>query len=183
MLTLQYMEQEKLIASLLNKDNESFTLLYDNYSKSLYGVIFNLVKNKEEAEDILQEVFVKIWSNIDTYSESKGRLYTWMLNITRNTTIDKLRSKGFNNSQKNLSIDNFVYMFEDNSSKLVDKLDVIGIRKFIEKLKPKCIQLIELLFFQEFTQQEASDELEIPLGTVKTQSRNCINELRSMVNE
>lgn len=183
MLTLQYMEQEKLIASLLNKDNESFTLLYDNYSKSLYGVIFNLVKNKEEAEDILQEVFVKIWSNIDTYNESKGRLYTWMLNITRNTTIDKLRSKGFNNSQKNLSIDNFVYMFEDNSSKLVDKLDVIGIRKFIEKLKPKCIQLIELLFFQEFTQQEASDELEIPLGTVKTQSRNCINELRSMVNE
>lgn len=177
------MEQEKLIASLLNKDNESFTLLYDNYSKSLYGVIFNLVKNKEEAEDILQEVFVKIWSNIDTYNESKGRLYTWMLNITRNTTIDKLRSKGFNNSQKNLSIDNFVYMFEDNSSKLVDKLDVIGIRKFIEKLKPKCIQLIELLFFQEFTQQEASDELEIPLGTVKTQSRNCINELRSMVNE
>lgn len=177
------MEQEKLIASLLNKDNESFTLLYDNYSKSHYGVIFNLVKNKEEAEDILQEVFVKIWSNIDTYNESKGRLYTWMLNITRNTTIDKLRSKGFNNSQKNLSIDNFVYMFEDNSSKLVDKLDVIGIRKFIEKLKPKCIQLIELLFFQEFTQQEASDELEIPLGTVKTQSRNCINELRSMVNE
>lgn len=183
MLTLQYMEQEKLIASLLNKDNESFTLLYDNYSKSHYGVIFNLVKNKEEAEDILQEVFVKIWSNIDTYNESKGRLYTWILNITRNTTIDKLRSKGFNNSQKNLSIDNFVYMFEDNSSKLVDKLDVIGIRKFIEKLKPKCIQLIELLFFQEFTQQEASDELEIPLGTVKTQSRNCINELRSMVNE
>ncbi|MBD3724050.1 MAG: RNA polymerase sigma factor [Flavobacterium sp.] len=177
------MEQEKLIASLLNKDNESFTLLYDNYSKSLYGVIFNLVKNKEEAEDILQEVFVKIWSNIDTYNESKGRLYTWMLNITRNTTIDKLRSKGFNNSQKNLSIDNFVYMFEDHSSKLVNRLDVLGIKKFIEKLKPKCIQLIELLFFQEYTQQEVSDELEIPLGTVKTQSRNCINELRTMVNE
>lgn len=177
------MEQEKLIASLLNKDNESFTLLYDNYSKSLYGVIFNLVKNKEEAEDILQEVFVKIWSNIDTYNESKGRLYTWMLNITRNTTIDKLRSKGFNNSQKNLSIDNFVYMFEDHSSKLVNRLDVLAIKKFIEKLKPKCIQLIELLFFQEYTQQEVSDELEIPLGTVKTQSRNCINELRTMVNE
>ena len=54
---------------------------------------------------------------------------------------------------------------------------------FYEKLKQKCIKLIELLFFQEYTQQEVSDELEIPLGTVKTQSRNCINELRTMVNE
>ena len=183
MLTLQNMEQEQLVTALLKKDNESFTLLYDNYSKSLYGIIFNLVRNREEAEDILQEVFVKIWNNIDTYNESKGRLYTWMLNITRNTTIDKLRSKGYNNSQKNLSVDNFVYMLEDNSSKLINRIDVLGIKKFISKLKPRCIQLIELLFFQEYTQQEASDELEIPLGTVKTQSRNCINELRTMVNE
>jgi RNA polymerase sigma-70 factor (ECF subfamily) len=60
------MEQEKLIKELLKKDDKSFTLLYDNYSKSLYGVIFNLIKNREEAEDVLQEVFVKIWNNIES---------------------------------------------------------------------------------------------------------------------
>lgn len=176
------MEQELLVKELLKKDNQSFTLLYDNYSKSLYGVIYNLIKNREEAEDVLQEVFVKIWSNIDSYNESKGRLYTWMLNIARNTTIDKLRSKGYNNSQKNLSSDNFVYMLEDNS-KTINQIDAIGIRRFINKLKPKCIQIIELLFFQGYTQQETSEELEIPLGTVKTQNRNCMNELRTMINE
>lgn len=106
-----------------------------------------------------------------------------MLNITRNATIDKLRSKGFNNQKKNLSVDNFVHMMESQSLRIIDKLDVIGIKKFIQKLKPRCIELIELLFFQEYTQQEVSDELEIPLGTVKTQSRNCINELRNIVNE
>ncbi|MGV7107837.1 RNA polymerase sigma factor [Flavobacterium sp. U410] len=176
------MEQELLFAALSKKDNQSFTLLYDNYSKNLYGVIYNLIRNKEEAEDILQEVFIKIWNNLDTYNESKGRLYTWMLNITRNTTIDKLRSKNFNNSLRNSSIDNFVYMLEDNS-KTINKIDAIGIKKFIDKLKPKCIQLIELLFFRAYTQQEASEELEIPLGTVKTQNRNCMNELRMMINE
>ena len=62
------MEQEKLIKELLKKDDKSFTLLYDNYSKSLYGVIFNLIKNREEAEDVLQEVFVKIWNNIESYN-------------------------------------------------------------------------------------------------------------------
>jgi RNA polymerase sigma-70 factor (ECF subfamily) len=176
------MEQEKLIKELLKKDDKSFTLLYDNYSKSLYGVIFNLIKNREEAEDVLQEVFVKIWNNIESYNESKGRLYTWMLNIARNSTIDKLRSKGYNNSQKNLQADNFVYMMED-SSKTVNKIDAIGIKEFVKKLKPKCIQIIELLFFKGYTQQEASEELQIPLGTVKTQNRNCMNDLRLMINE
>ncbi|CAM4079552.1 MULTISPECIES: RNA polymerase sigma factor [Flavobacterium] len=176
------MEQELLVKELLKKDNQSFTLLYDNYSKSLYGVIYNLIKNKEEAEDVLQEVFVKIWNNIDSYNEKKGRLYTWMLNIARNTSIDKLRSKGYNNSQKNLSAENFVYILEDNS-KALNRIDAIGIKEFIKKLKPKCIQIIELLFFQGYTQQEASDELEMPLGTVKTNNRNCMNELRTIINE
>jgi RNA polymerase sigma-70 factor (ECF subfamily) len=148
----------------------------------LYGIIFNLIKDKEEAEDVLQEVFVKIWKNIDTYNTSKGRLYTWMLNIARNASIDKLRSKNFNNNQKNLSTDNFVHILDDNS-KTINKIDAIGIKEFIKKLKPKCIQLIDLLFFKGYTQQEASDELEIPLGTVKTQNRNCMNELRLMINE
>ena len=172
------MTQEELIPLLLKKDDRSFTLLYDNYSKSLYGVIFTLIKDREEAEDVLQEVFIKIWKNIDSYNDSKGRLYTWMLNIARNTSIDKLRSKGFNNNLKNLSADNFIHILDDNS-KTINQIDAIGIKEFIKKLKPKCIQIIELLFFQGYTQQEASDELEIPLGTVKTQNRNCINDLRN----
>ena len=176
------MTQEELLPLLLKKDDRSFTLLYDNYSKSLYGIIFNLIKDKEEAEDVLQEVFVKIWKNIDTYNTSKGRLYTWMLNIARNTSIDKLRSKGFNNNQKNLSSDNFVHILDDNS-KTINQIDAIGIKEFIKKLKPKCIQIIDLLFFKGYTQQETSDELEIPLGTVKTQNRNCMNELRLLINE
>lgn len=180
--TFTDMEQETLLKELLKKEDKSFTILYDNYSKSLFGVIYNLVRNTEEAEDVLQEVFVKIWKNIDSYDESKGRLYTWMLNIARNTSIDKLRSKNYNNSQKNLSTDNFVHILDDNS-KTTNKIDAIGIKEFIMKLKPKCIQIIDLLFFKGYTQQEASEELEIPLGTVKTNNRNCMNELRKIIHD
>ena len=172
------MTQEELIPLLLKKEERAFTIMYDMYSKSLFSVISNLLKETEDAEDVLQEVFVKIWKNIESYNDSKGRLYTWMLNIARNTAIDKLRSKGYNNSQKNLSADNFVHLLDD-SNKLINRIDTIGINEFVKKLKPKCIQLIQLLFFQGYTQQEASDELEIPLGTVKTQNRNCINDLRT----
>ncbi|MGL2966149.1 RNA polymerase sigma factor [Flavobacterium sp. XGLA_31] len=172
------MTQEELLPLLLQKEERAFNQLYDMYSKSLFAIITNLIKDREEAEDVLQEVFVKIWKNIDTYNQSKGRLYTWMLNIARNTAIDKLRSKGFNNSQKNLSSDNFVHLLDD-SNKLTHLIDSIGIREFVKKLKPKCIQLIDLLFFKGFTQQEASEELAIPLGTVKTQNRMCMNDLRN----
>ncbi len=175
------MTQEELLPLLLRKEERAFNQLYDMYSKSLFSIITNLIKDREEAEDVLQEVFVKIWKNIDTYNQSKGRLYTWMLNITRNTAIDKLRSKGFNNSQKNLSSDNFVHLLDD-SNKLTHMIDSIGIREFVKKLKPKCIQLIDLLFFKGFTQQEASEELAIPLGTVKTQNRMCMNDLRNYLN-
>lgn len=174
------MTQEELLPMLLRKEERAFTQLYDMYSKSLFAVITNLVSDREEAEDVLQEVFVKIWKNIETYNQSKGRLYTWMLNIARNTAIDKLRSKGFNNSQKNLSSDNFVHLLDD-SNRLTNMIDSIGLREFVKKLKPKCIQIIDLLFFKGFTQQEAAEELEIPLGTVKTQNRMCINDLRNFL--
>jgi RNA polymerase sigma-70 factor (ECF subfamily) len=85
---------------ILAKDQRAFTYVYDMYSKSLFAVISNLVSDREEAEDVLQETFVKIWKNIDSYNESKGRFYTWIVNIARNSSIDKLRSKGFNNRQK-----------------------------------------------------------------------------------
>ncbi|MES2811637.1 MAG: sigma-70 family RNA polymerase sigma factor [Bacteroidota bacterium] len=174
------MSQEEVLLLVKKKDAHAYTILYNMYSKSLFAVIFNLVKDREESEDILQEVFVKIWKNIDSYSESKGRFYTWALNIARNTSIDKMRSKNFNNSKKNLSTDNFVHLLDD-SNKLVNRIDTIGIKEFIQKLKPKCIALIDLLFFKGYTQQEASEELEIPLGTVKTNNRNCINDLRNFL--
>ncbi|OJX54207.1 MAG: RNA polymerase subunit sigma-70 [Flavobacterium sp. 38-13] len=174
------MSQEELLQQIYKKDERAFTLLYDMYSKSLFSVIYNLIRDHEEAEDILQETFVKIWKNIESYDESKGRFYTWILNISRNASIDRLRSKGFNNRQKNLSSDNFVHLL-DESNKMNHKIDTIGIREFVKKLKPKCIQILDLLFFKGYTQQEASEELQIPLGTIKTQNRNCINDLRNFL--
>ncbi len=172
------MTQDDLLQLISKKDPKAFTFMYDMYSRSLFSVITNLVKQHEEAEDILQDVFVKAWKGIDSYDDSKGRFYTWMLNIARNAAIDRLRSKGYNNNKKNLPDDNFVHLL-DKSNTLTDRIDSIGIREFVKKLKPKCIQLIELLFYKGYTQQEASEELEIPLGTVKTQNRNCIKDLRN----
>lgn len=174
------MTQEKLVSLIQEKDPKAFDYLYDMYAQNLFGVINAILNDKEESEDVLQEVFVKIWNNLDAYDATKGRFFTWLLNIARNTAIDKYRSKGFNNSKKNLSTTNFVDIIKDGYS-LSSTTDAIGIKKFIKKLKPMCTQIIDLLFYKGYTQKEASEELEIPLGTLKTRNRACINELRNML--
>ena len=138
------MTQEQLLQMIDAKEERAYTHMYNMYSKSLFAVISNMIKDKEEAEDVLQETFVKIWKNIGSYNEGKGRFYTWILNVARNTAIDKLRSKGFNNNKKNLPSDNFVHLLEDGS-RMTYRMDAIGLRDFVKKLKPKCIEIINLL--------------------------------------
>ena len=174
------MTQEKLVSLIQEKDPKAFDYLYDMYAQNLFGIINAILNDKEESEDVLQEVFVKIWNNLDSYNPSKGRFFTWLLNIARNTAIDKYRSKSFNNSKKNLSTTNFVDIIKGGYS-LGSTTDAIGITKFINKLKPMCIKVIDLLFYKGYTHKEASEELEIPLGTLKTRNRACINELRNML--
>lgn len=103
-----YTEQE-LVQGLRNHDQTIFGYLYDHYSPALYGVVLKVLNDETTASDVLQEVFLKIWRGIDKYDTEKGRLFTWMLNIARNTAIDALRSKAHKLDQKIQELGNDVY--------------------------------------------------------------------------
>jgi RNA polymerase sigma factor (sigma-70 family) len=91
------LSEEELVGALKNQETVAIKALYDMYSGALLGVISRIVLQSEVAEDILQETFVKIWNSSGSYDPSKGRLFTWMMNIAQNLSIDKLRSKDFKN--------------------------------------------------------------------------------------
>lgn len=169
-------EEDDLIQLLVNREKRGIEILYDNYSSALYGVIIRIVRNDEVAEDVLQETFLKIWNNFSQYDSVKGRLFTWMVNICRNLSIDKVRSKEFVNQNKNQSIDNAVSISDQKTS--YDP-DLIGVRDIVKKLEPEYKQIIDLLFFEGYSQSEAAEKLNIPLGTVKTRSRAAIQRLRN----
>lgn len=176
--TKKYSEDE-LIAGLLNRDQKAFSYLYDNYAPALNGAIYKLVDEKELSEDILQEAFVKIWNNIASYDAAKGRLFTWMINITRNLTIDTLRSKGYKKQQQISGDENSVGNYADGTSS--EKFDSLGIRKQLINLKPEQRNIIDLAYFNGYTQEEIAKTLDIPLGTVKTRMRTAIIELRKLL--
>lgn len=174
------MDLDQLLVNFQKKDVKAFEKLYEMYSKSMHGVIYNIVKDQELAEEVLQDVFLKAWKNSESFSPKKGRFFTWLINIARNSAIDMTRSKQFKKKNKNSDATFFVDIIESDDN-LEGRMDSLGIKKFVSSLKEKCKKLIELLYFQGFTQKEASEELKIPLGTVKTNNRNCIIELRKIV--
>src|SRR5579863_1696753 len=172
-----YTEQE-LVTALKERDNQAFAFLYDHYAGALYSIIRQIITdNSELAGDVLQEVFINIWRKIESYDQTKGRLFTWMLNIARNASIDTLRSKSYQNAQKNQELPENVYKGA-SSQTTQQNIDNIGLKKVLEKLKPEHRVLVELAYFKGFTHEEIAEMMSIPLGTVKTRIRNALLQLR-----
>lgn len=176
-LNTTYSEQE-LVALLQQRNEKAFSYLYDNYSGALYGIVNAVVTDKEVANDVLQNVFINIWRKIESYDASKGRLFTWMLNIARNAAIDELRSKGYNNSIKNISLP------ENNEiagAVTGPAIDDVGLKKVLGQLKGELRVLVDMSYFRGFTHEEIARSLDIPLGTVKTRIRSALTQLRTMI--
>ncbi len=172
--------EESLVALVASGSQEGFRILYDNFSAVLYGVIERIVVDEEQAEDVLQEAFVKIWKNFAAYSPEKGRLFTWMMNISRNLAIDHIQNKQVKVSKNIQSLELFVGT--EKGSVRMEQLEFIGIETALNNLKPEQLRMIQLSYFQGYTQEEISEEEGIPLGTVKTRIRSALQILRNELN-
>lgn len=167
--------EEKIIQLIKRKDKTFVSLIYDHYANNLFGVIKTMLKDEALAQDALQESFIKIWKNADQYDPKKARLFTWLLRICRNTAIDKLRS-----SQKRTLRE--IQIDDSNVNELGTssfKPQLIDIKDILAGLDQKYQEVINALFFKGMTQVEASEELDIPLGTVKTRLKIALRELRT----
>ncbi len=173
--------EEELVALLKTRSEAGFSYLYDHYSPALYGLLLQMSGQPEAANDLLQEVFVKIWNYIERYDPALGRLYTWMIQITRNTALDYLKSKTYKNSLQNQALSATVSDSSAHSG--LPKTDYIGLNGVLEKLDADKKQLIDLAYFKGYTQDEISRRLDIPLGTVKTRLRAAFVILRKLLKD
>ena len=172
---------DQLLSLLMNRDEKGFNYLYRNYSGALYGVIIRIVRYEEEANEVLQDVFVKIWNSIKSFDDKKASLYTWMLNIARNSAIDRLKSKSFQNDLQNQSIPDFVSDGVGLSTEQNHEFNEVG--KMVNTLREDYRILINKAYFGGLTQEEIAEELQIPLGTVKTRTRAALLELKEILKE
>jgi RNA polymerase sigma-70 factor (ECF subfamily) len=167
-------EIEALVKRLKNADEPAFAEMYDRYSGALNGIITRIVRDEEAARDVLQDSFVKVWKNIQSYDSTKGSFFTWMLNIARNTSMDSLRKLKKEGKAEIQNWDTAVSVV----GAVQQNVNTIGLTKLVEKLPAEQKLIIEYIYFNGYTQQEVADKLQMPLGTVKTRTRLAMRELR-----
>ncbi len=140
--------------------------MYERYADSLYGILLNMLKSEAAAKDVLHQSFIKVWKNVKRYDPEKAKVFTWVLQIARNTAIDHLRAiktrKGY---EIQAASSNVAFSHEG---------------KHLAALEPKYRDVLNALFFRGMTQQETSKVLELPLGTVKTRLKIGLRELRKV---
>ncbi len=159
------------------RDESAFELLYDRYGQALLNLIRRTIRDHSDAENLLQETFVKIWRSIAQFDASRGRLFTWMVAIMRNTVLDFLRTKQAATFQRTQSLDDTLLRAELQLEP--PEVSYIGVSDTVQRLEPKLKEVIHLIYFLGYTQQEVAEELQLPLGTVKTRTRSALLRLRA----
>lgn len=172
---------EQIIRLLREDDQQAVSALVAKYGDALLGVLVKMVNQRETAEDLLQEVFVKAWKNKRSYNEKRGRLFTWLINIARNTAIDYLRIKKNQIHRQSANLDTTVYELDDRLGSEEMQVADVGLQKAVAQLDEKYRQIIDLLYLQGYSQREITKEFDIPLGTVKTRAIAAIRELRKLL--
>ena len=170
--------EKHIIKLLQSKDSKSIELIYDQWGAALYGLILRIVKNETLAQDVLQDVMVKIWKNSHQYRPEKSKLFTWIYQITRNSSIDAYRKFSKRSTENIQSAHQFVSSLESDSILRSNELKLK-----INALEPKYKEVIHALFFEGMTQMEMSKNTGIPLGTIKTRLRIAMRELRALYSE
>ncbi|GGC08590.1 hypothetical protein GCM10011325_39370 [Dyadobacter sediminis] len=167
--------EEELVAALKRNERTAFEFLYDHYSGALFNIISKTLRDEEKAADVLQESFLKIWKNIASYNPEKGRLFTWIMNIARNGAIDAARMEGRKPAMDD--IENRIVLNEPDvhEDSLASSSEMKAI---VNMLRPERKILIDMAYFQGYTHEEISEELRIPLGTVKSRIRTALQELK-----
>ncbi len=175
-------EIEQLITKVASHNRDAYQQLYEQSSAKLFGVCLRILNDRIEAEDALQEVFVKVWQKAASFEASKARGITWMAAIARNHSIDRLRAQ--RPYEENID-DN--YELEDDSPgpEAATETSIVNLKihECLSALDNKHSQAVQRTYLNGWTYQQAADELKVPLNTIKTWIRRSLVALRECMNK
>lgn len=171
---------EALIRAVATGDSRAFSTLYDRHAPMLFGLSLKILKDKTLAEDVLQDVFVSVWKKAAQFNAQRGNFGGWITILCRNRCIDAFRSRARLNKRFANWEDDFQNVAGvDRHSDVFDNIDrQKRLKVGLVKLPREQRIVIEMAYFEGYSQSEISDLLDLPLGTVKTRMRLGMNKLR-----
>ncbi len=175
---------ELLVNALEGRDTKALEALYDRYGDYVYSICLRMVRDVQLAEDLTQEVFLRVWRRPDLFDSTRGRFLTWLLSVARNRSIDERRSRGRRFKHENppsLAAEEMLAAApstEDGTDPAVMSDERVIIQKALHLLPPDQRLAVQLAYFGGYTQQEIAKGLGQPLGTIKTRIRLGLQKLR-----
>ncbi|WP_139997041.1 RNA polymerase sigma factor [Paenibacillus paridis] len=172
---------ELLIRKIANRDSAALEQLYDRYERQIYSFVYRIVKDAMAAEEVVQELFIRVWNSaerLDT-GEAAGKISSWMFTIARNLSVDWIRKQG----RKPLEASEDGVLERVAASKSTEQEvehKMLGeqMQEALCELNEEQKQVVDLIYFKGYTQQEVSLNQDIPLGTVKSRVRLALKQLR-----
>jgi len=176
---------DQLISALRLGEGWAMTALYDRYARLVFSLSLRILNDRPTAEEAVQEVFVKVWKRARDYDAARGKFSSWLSGIAHNYAIDELRRRRIRPSASD-DEEEMADVVSDSPAPLDLALQSLEHRRIVDAL---CVipaeqrQPIEMAYFEGYTQQEISDRLREPLGTIKTRMRLGMQKLKSLLNE
>jgi RNA polymerase sigma-70 factor (ECF subfamily) len=177
------LDDEELMERLFQRDLEAFRALYERYGSLVYSTCLRIVRDTQIAEDMVQEIFLRVWRKPESYLPSRGRFVTWLTSVTRNRAVDEIRSRNrrfrhetASPEEQEREVPAAETMDPALTAELSDQRRLI--LAALEGIPQEQREVIELAYFGGLTQQEISQRLSQPLGTVKTRIRLGMQKLR-----
>ncbi len=174
-------DEAALLAAIGEGDEKAFLALYERYSTPLFSLLFKMLQNREDSEEILQTVFLQVWKKAATYDASRCGVFTWLVNITRSRAIDRLRQRRRQTrtlEAATLEEDPAPQLLDDGESSAILHENAASVRAALERIPSEQREAIELAFFKGMSQTEIAESLATPLGTVKARIRRGMLRLR-----
>jgi RNA polymerase sigma-70 factor, ECF subfamily len=172
-----------LFQRIVARDTAALGDLYDRHNRLLFGLILRILRDRAEAEEILQEVFVRVWTRAELYDARLGNPISWLVRLARNRAIDRLRARRVREAASGPSLDESVAEPAGTAIRSPEAIVVDDERhgKVIDalaSLPPEQRHLIEAAFFEGYTHSELAKRFGLPLGTVKTRIRTGMIAMR-----
>ena len=171
----------ELLHAVARGDEAALARLYDSYRVILFGLLVRILNSREEAEDILQDVFIQVWRRAKDFNEKRGRPFTWLVTLARRRAIDRLRLLGARQRLVKGAAQEQTDTVSDALSDTIKVAQKDMVRRALAQLPEEQRHTLVLAYFGGLTQSEIAAKLNVPLGTVKTRMRSGMIKLRALL--
>lgn len=184
-MELTDLTDEQLMAHIINRNNDALEVIYDRYSSAIMGLAIRMLRNRQSAEEVVQETFWRVWERASTFDAHRGTFSSWLFSIARRYAIDLTRRAKIRpdaaSSETEVEIMLKAPSEEDVMEAVITTIQSERVKEAIANLPPDQYEVIKLAYYEGLTRREIANATENPVGTIHTRARLALRKLQTIL--